>query len=61
MKTEEVEPLVTFGQIGDAGLVWVQLKSQIGQHRRRPAAALFGPSSGGTDDDEVIGVSDQHP
>lgn len=58
---EKVQPLGAVSEMNDLGLVWVQLKPQIGQDRTGPTPCLLDPRPGRADDDKVIGVTDQHP
>ena len=60
VKAEEVEPLFAPGELGDAGLIWVQLKSQRSKHRYCSPLGLFGPLAGPAHDDKVVGVPDQN-
>ena len=61
MEAEEVEATCPPGKANDPRLVGMKDQPQLGEDSHGPSAGLLGPLSGGADDDEIVGVADQHP
>jgi hypothetical protein len=60
VEPQKVESFGASGEVHDPGLVGVQSQPERGQDRRRQLAGRVGLLAGGADDDQVVGVSDQH-
>jgi hypothetical protein len=60
VEAQEVEALGPVGEAGDPRLCWAQLQAQRREHRRHPPVSLLGSHPAGAEDNEIVGVADQH-
>jgi hypothetical protein len=60
VEAQELEPLGTPGEVHDPGLLGMQSQPEVGKDRRHQFAGRFGLALGGGEDDEIVGIPDQH-
>jgi hypothetical protein len=60
VEAQEVEPLRTPGEVHDPRLVGMQVQPESGERRRDQLTGPLGLLAARAQDDQVVGISDQH-